>query len=90
MTQKDKGVWEATVDGDLKNVYYTYTVKVQGVESEVVDPYAKAAGVNGNRGMVVDLDSTDPTGWENVTFLSRKAADSIIYEAHVRDLTIDP
>jgi pullulanase len=90
MTQKDKGVWETTVNGDIKNVYYTYTVKVQGVESEVVDPYAKAAGVNGKRGMVIDLDSTDPTGWENVGFLSRKAADSIIYEAHVRDLTIDP
>ncbi len=90
MQKGEKGVWEYVVSGDMKNVYYTYAVKNGGLVSETVDIYAKAAGVNGVRGMVVDLDSTDPEGWESDTFITREKIDSIIYEAHVRDLTIDP
>ena len=55
-----------------------------------MDPYAKAVGVNGNRGMVIDLNTTNPEGWEKDTKPELKSAtDSIIYEAHVRDLSID-
>lgn len=90
MVKGDKGVWEITLDGDLANVYYTYLVDVNGMANEAVDPYAKAVGVNGARGMVVDLDSTDPEGWDKDTFITRAPIDSMIYEAHVRDLTIDP
>ena len=60
------------------------------IVNEVVDPYAKAVGVNGKRGMVIDLNSTNPEGWEEDRKPELKApTDSIIYEAHVRDLTID-
>ena len=45
------------LDGDYKDVYYTYLVTVNGTVNEAVDPYAKAVGVNGRRAMVVDLDS---------------------------------
>ncbi len=89
MTKGEKGVWEVVVDGDLKNVYYTYSVNVNGMTNEAVDPYAKAVGVNGARGMVIELSSTDPEGWENDKFIERKPIDSLIYEAHVRDMTID-
>ena len=91
MTMGDKGVWTVTVDGDLKNVYYTYLVMVDGEEAEAVDPYARATGVNGNRGMVVDLDSTDPEGWasdKNPNPVSSQT-DAVIYELHVRDFSID-
>ena len=50
-----KGVWSLTYSGDLKNTYYTYAVKFGDHDFEAIDPYAKAAGVNGTRGMVVDL-----------------------------------
>lgn len=86
------GVWSVTVDGDLKNVYYTYSLKndlnPDGVE--VVDLYAKAAGVNGNRGMVVDLDSTDPQGWSEDNFQrAEEATDAIVWEVHIKDFSYD-
>ena len=56
------GVWSVKIDGDLKNVYYTYVVNVYGNVKETQDVYSKAVGVNGNRSMVVDLDSTRPRG----------------------------
>ena len=59
------GVWSTTVSGDLKNKYYTYLVTVNGSTKETQDVYSKATGVNGKRSMVVDLDSTDPEGWES-------------------------
>ena len=90
MTKGDKGVWEATIEGDLNGVYYTYQF-VHGTETtEAVDLYARTTGVNGKRGMIVDLDATNPDGWDKdlrPTLL--KATDSIIYEMHVRDFTID-
>ena len=87
------GVWSVTVDGDLKNVYYTYFVvndlNPEGVE--VCDVYAKAAGVNGNRAMVVDLDSTDPAGWENDSFQrAYEPTDATVWEVHIKDFSYDP
>ncbi|MBQ3601659.1 MAG: starch-binding protein, partial [Lachnospiraceae bacterium] len=57
---------------------------------EAVDPYAKAVGVNGKRGMVVDLDSTDPTGWDkNYKREKTNLSDIVVWEVHVRDFSID-
>lgn len=82
------GVWSATINGDLKNTYYTYLVTVDGNTNETVDIYAKAAGVNGNRGMIVDLDSTDPAGWENdKNVFVENQTDAIIWELHVKDFS---
>lgn len=91
MTKGDKGVWSAEVEGDLNKTYYTYTFKIDGEENEAVDLYARAGGVNGDRGMVVDLDSTDPEGWdedESPDF-GGNATDAVVYEQHVRDFSID-
>ena len=90
--EKDvNGTWLVTVDGDLNGMYYTYQVNVGGVKNEVCDPYARAVGVNGQRAMVIDLDSTDPEGWENDTdpHYDDNITDAIIYELHVRDLSSD-
>ena len=61
---KSQGVWYTTVKGNLKNVYYTYRFERKGKTYETYDIYARASGVNGKKSMVVDLDSTDPKGWE--------------------------
>lgn len=91
MVKGDRGVWSATVQGDLHKTYYTYTVTANGLTSEVVDPYAKAAGVNGARGMVIDLATTNPEGWDTQQRpVTKNITDAVIYEAHIRDLTIDP
>ena len=83
------GIWSLTLEGDFKNVYYTYLVTVNGTTNETQDVYSKAVGVNGNRSMVVDLDATDPEGWENDKHVFQKSpADSVVWEVHVRDFSI--
>ena len=90
MTPDVNGTWVATVEGDLNGTYYTYSVTRKGETVEAVDPYARTTGVNGNRGMVIDLDSTDPAGWENDTYVTQDSyTDAVIWELHVRDFSID-
>lgn len=90
MMADEAGSWVYELDGDNAGVYYTYSVTVNGVTQEAVDPYAKAVGVNGNRGMVINLDSTDPEGWDKDEHVTVPAnTDAVIYEIHVRDTTID-
>ncbi|MBQ8833655.1 MAG: type I pullulanase [Oscillospiraceae bacterium] len=91
MTASDNGTWVATVEGDLNKTYYTYSVTRDGETVEAVDPYARTTGVNGKRGMVIDLDSTDPEDWANDTDPNplKSYTDAIIYELHVRDFSID-
>ncbi len=91
MTSDVNGTWVATVQGDLNGTYYTYVVDVDGITNEACDPYARAVGVNGKRAMVIDLDSTDPEGWENDRdpHYDNTITEAIIYELHVRDLSVD-
>lgn len=91
MEKGEKGVWSLKKKGDLNGVYYTYTVKADGTEQEACDPYAKAAGVNGDRAMVIDLASASPEGWESDKRPNTdlKITDAFIYELQVRDLSAD-
>lgn len=88
MEKSEAGTWYKKVSGDLNKVYYTYSVEVGGKVNEVIDPYAKAAGVNGNRGMVIDLSTTNPDGWEESSRPEfGNINDAIIYETHIRDFS---
>ena len=89
MTKGERGVWSVTVDGDLNGKYYTYSVKnyLYPDGKEVVDPYAKAVGVNGLRGEVLDLASTDPTGFDSFTPKNIDRRALTVYETHIADLT---
>ena len=91
MTEGDKGVWSAEKAGNLNGTYYTYAVTIGGETTEACDPYARTTGVNGNRAMVLNLDATNPEGW--AADVSPNAGmnytDSVIYELHVRDFSID-
>ena len=88
MTRGEKGIWEHT-EACGHGTYYTYTVTTSVGTQNAVDPYAKAAGVNGNRGMVVDLALTDPEGWDNAKLKSpiESYSEAIIWEVHVRDFS---
>lgn len=88
MTKTGKGVWELNVPETGHGVYYTYSVTTSAGTQEAVDPYAKAAGLNGDRGMVVDLAATDPSQWnlDQVISLDRYT-DAMIWEIHVRDFS---
>ena len=88
MTKGAKGVWSHT-ESCGHGTYYTYTVTTSVGTQEAVDPYAKATGLNGNRGMVVDLGRTDPDGWGTDNFSTgiERYSDAIIWEVHVRDFS---
>lgn len=85
-----KGVWEITVTGDLHGKYYTFVATHPTGTIELTDPYAKGAGVNGIRGMIVDFSKTNPLGWEEVNYPTLSPTEIIPYELHVADLTSDP
>ncbi len=88
MEQGEKGVWSSTQPVG-HGTYYTYTVTTAMGEQETADPYAKAVGVNGDRGMVIDLDSTDPENWASDAFADNIETyrDAVIWEVHVRDFS---
>ena len=85
------GTWFIEKSGDLNGIYYTYSVTVAGNTTEACDPYARTTGVNGNRAMVIDLASTNTAGWDNDTDpnAGKPFTDAVIYELHIRDLSID-
>lgn len=91
MTADVNGTWVAQKQGDLNGVYYTYLVERDGVKKEACDPYARAAGVNGRRAMVIDLASTDPAGWDadRDPHGGSRMVDAVIYELHIRDVSMD-
>jgi pullulanase len=84
------GIWQLKVDGDLDGTYYTYQVKINNRWlSETPGIYAYAVGVNGDRAMVLDLKSTNPKNWEYDKGPDLKHPnEAIIYELHIRDMTI--
>lgn len=91
MEKDKKGVWTKVAHGDLNGVYYTYEIKHDDITEETVDIYAKTCGANGAMGMVIDMDETNPAGWENYTPIPLKNyTDAVLYELHVRDFSIDP
>ena len=90
MEQSDNGTWLHVMKGDQNGIYYTYIVTVDGKTNEVVDPYAKAVGANGLRGMVIDLKTTDPEGFRETprpAFGDCRPTDAVVYETHVRDFS---
>lgn len=94
MTLGENGVWSVVEAGDLNGVYYTYEVTFpDGSVNEACDPYARTVGVNGDRAMVIDLDSTNPEGWDkdvNPYFGSGiNYTDCSIWEVQVRDFSYD-
>ena len=82
-------IWETEISENLDGFYYTYTVKINGFERETIDIYAKSAGVNGKRGMILNLENTNPQGWENSRPVSKNYKNAVIYELHIRDFSSD-
>ena len=85
---KTTGVWSVTINGDLLNKYYTYSVTHGKTTKETADVYAKACGVNGQRSMVIDLSTTNPDGWENDKHvLVQNQTDASVWEISVADFS---
>ncbi|NMB30729.1 MAG: type I pullulanase [Clostridiales bacterium] len=90
MERLGNGIWEVDINGNLDGVYYTYLIRSGDCLHEVVDINARAVGANGMRGMVINLESTNPDGWHKQNKISlNHYTDAVIYEVHVRDFSID-
>ncbi|NLZ46144.1 MAG: type I pullulanase [Clostridiales bacterium] len=85
------GVWFVEILRSLDGYFYTFSFEFHGRREETIDIYAKACGVNGDRGAIVDFSTTNPKGWDKVKSpICESPCDAIIYETHVRDFSIDP
>ena len=83
------GLWKAVVKEDLKGMFYTFQLCHEGQWLEETQGIAaKAVGVNGTRGAIIDWNQTDPQGWEADKSPEIKPSDIIVYEMHHRDFSI--
>lgn len=89
MKRQDKGIWGSEIDRDLEQYRYSFLVCINLEWREAVDPYATALTVNGEYGVVIDPEKAMVTGSDCPPPLKRPV-DAIIYEAHIRDLTMHP
>lgn len=90
MEPAGQGVWSVTVAGDLNGVYYLYELQFPDRHSAtVVDPYARAAGANGQRGMVINLEAAAPRGWQSDRRPQISAHARSVWEVHVADFSAD-
>lgn len=89
MEKCDKGVWSTEIAGDLNGIFYDYDINVDGTINTSADIYAVSCGVNGKRSMVVDLDTTNPEGFENDTYGIKNYDAAVIYELHIKDFSYD-
>ncbi|WP_040949371.1 type I pullulanase [Gorillibacterium massiliense] len=90
MTRTDKGCWQREVEGDWEGWFYTYKVKIGDAWNEAADPYAKAVCINGEKGAIVDPAKTNPSRWTHDKPKLDSVLDAVIYEGHIRDMTIHP
>ena len=87
MKRTGDNLWTVELKGDQKGKFYTFNIG----RGETPGVFAKAVGVNGKRGAIIDMDDTDPEGWSNDHVLTTKnLADIVIYEMHHRDFSIEP
>lgn len=90
MKRVGAGKWELTVKSDLKGKYYLFSVYNSAQPDNTPGIFAKAVGVNGKRGAIVDLRDTDPEGWaDDMRPALSNPCDLVIYEMHHRDFSVD-
>lgn len=92
MQKGAKGVWEYTHQASLEGKYYTYSVTNYGSTTETMDPYAQSATTNGTKGLITNASSViEKEGLNSDQYVKMaKQNDAIIYEAHIRDLSMSP
>ncbi|SHN78158.1 pullulanase, type I [Paenibacillus sp. ov031] len=90
MNKQDQGIWSLKLEGEWNGYRYMYRVTFDDGRQEIaVDPYARAVTVNGEMGVIVRLEQTDPNGWnEDIRPELASPVDAVLYELHVRDFSI--
>ena len=82
-----KDYWEGTASGNMMGKFYTFDTG----KGECPGTFAKAVGVNGRRAAIINLDETNPEGWDkDVRPALKSSSDLVVYEMHHRDFSIHP
>ncbi len=91
LEEKEKNIWTKKVPENLHGVYYWLEIERDGETVKTLDPWVKAVGTNSERGIIVNLDKTNPADWDKDRRISiNLPVDAIIYELHVKDFSIHP
>ena len=92
MTRAEQGTWILKIDNNLKGKFYTFQIRIgEKWLEETPGMWVKATGVNGKRAAIIDMDDTNPAGWEHdVRPPLRNFTDIMLYEVHVRDFSVSP
>jgi pullulanase len=85
----DKGVYRIALKGDHEGMIYRYAIINNEITTETSDPYAKASTLNGENSVVVDFKKLQTDFHHDALPVLNSPCDAIIYEAHIRDMTID-
>lgn len=88
----ENGTWTASVGEQLYGKFYTFQILHDGKWlSETPGVWAKAVGVNGDRGAIINLAETNPAGWDADKGPTVESFnDVIVYEMHHRDMSMHP
>jgi pullulanase len=88
----ESGTWQIELEGNFESILYTFQVRDEtGWLNECPDIHAKATGVNGLRGMIINPATTNPDKWKSDKRCAVvQPTDMVIYELHVRDFSISP
>ncbi|MFW6025450.1 MAG: type I pullulanase [Candidatus Woesearchaeota archaeon] len=91
LVQLDKNFYTNEIKGDLKNKLYRFTVKRDGKEHIILDPYVKSVVENGDKGVILNPSDYNPKGWDEDQYQKLvNKVDAIIYETHIMDFTGHP
>lgn len=89
MERTSNGVYVITLEGDYDGYKYRYQVTNSGLTIQATDPYAKASTANGHDSCVIDFNKVKVDLFKNTLPTYKEYVDTIIYELHVRDFTVD-
>ena len=85
MTRMGDCLWTATVKGDLKGQAYVFNAG----HGDTPGVFAKAVGVNGKQGYILDMRDTDPENWKrDKRPVCKSPSNLVIYELHHRDFSV--
>lgn len=87
----ENNVWTLSTDNAMNGLFYTYEFNHWTYQTEAPDLYSRAVGIHGDRTAIIDLEETNPDGWEQDQHVFQKhITDAIIWEVHVEDFSSDP
>ena len=87
MNRGEKGVFRTRVNGDLKHYLYVYLIERDGIMVETIDPYGFSSDANGKHSAVIDTAQILAIQDDGKLPVLDTAADAVIYECSVRDMT---